>query len=107
MQYPIPSPQWPASLGGWGGAARTGARTSPPTPPRLAGHGGVGIGYCIGIVYWILDIGIGYWILGIGYWVLDIAFTATITPRSNYITARITVTALIMLLNITDKFYFK
>ena len=76
MQYPIPTPPWHASLGGVGGLVRAPVRAAPPTPPRLAGHGGVGIGYCIGIGYWILVLDIGYWILdiGIGYWILDIGY---------------------------------
>ena len=103
MQYPIPTPPWPASLGGVGGCRAYRRAYQPPHPPKAGRPWGGG--YWILHWYWILGIGIGYWILGIGYWVLDIAFTATITPRINYITARITVTALIMLLNITDNFY--
>ena len=95
--------------GGGGAGTRACTRGAPPPPQGWPAMGGwvLDIALVLDIGYWILVLDIGYWVLDIGYWVLDIAFTATIAPRINYITARITVTALIMLLNITDEFYFK
>ena len=95
---------------GGGGAPRVQARIPAPPPPQgwpAMGGWVLDIALVLDLGYWYWILNIGYWILGIGYWVLDIAFTATITPRNNYITARITVTELIMMLNITDKFHFK
>ena len=35
MQYPIPTPPWPASLGGVGGLVRAPVRAAPPHPPAI------------------------------------------------------------------------